>query len=93
MKLSTAINNDVDHVSHQSNAFSDALAKAITARREGLKLSKYELSIRSGLSAGHVGYIEQRKRLPTVDSLKRIAIGLGTTVESLAHEAESACPS
>ncbi len=75
-------------VTRQTNAFIGHLAAVLRELREKQGLSLSELAVRSGLSQPSIGYIEQGARRPTLDSLSRLAIALGTTVSAIAAAAE-----
>ena len=59
------------------------LGVAIRARREEVGLTRRELAERTGLSFGTIHHVEIGRRLPSLDSLDAVALGLGTTARSL----------
>lgn len=59
------------------------LGAVIRAQREELGLTRKELAERTGLSFGTVHHIEIGRRLPSLDSLDALAVGLGTTARAL----------
>ena len=79
----------MESISSQTEAFADALAEVLTAIRKEKGVSQTDLAARSGLTQPHIGYIEQGKRRPTIDSLKRIALALGTSATDLVQQAEA----
>ena len=78
----------VDDVTRRTNAFINALATTLRECRESNGLSLSELAARSGLSQPSIGYIEKGERRPTLDSLSRLAIALGTSVSHISALAE-----
>ena len=68
----------------------EALAGVLMAERKRTGLSRTELAAKAGLSRPHVGYVETGERQPSVESLKRIALALGTTAAELVTRAEAA---
>lgn len=78
----------MDAVTRRTNAFIAELAAVLREMRQAQGLSLGELAVRSGLSQPSIGYIEQGARRPTLDSLSRLAIALGTSVGEIAAEAE-----
>lgn len=67
-----------------------ALAGVLQEARKAVGLSRTELAAKAGLSRPHVGYLETGERQPSVESLKRIALALGTTATELVGRAEAA---
>lgn len=82
----------VDDITRRTNAFITALAATIRELREADGLSLNELATRSGLSQPSIGYIEKGERRPSLDSLSRLAIALGTSVSQLSALAEKRLP-
>ncbi len=66
----------------------EALAKVFLDERTKSGLSQTELAAKAGLSRPHVGYLETGERQPSVESLKRLALALGTTATDLVSRAE-----
>lgn len=79
----------MDSVSRATDAFVKALARVLLSAREQRGLSQTELATKAGLSQPHIGYIEQGKRSPSVESLKRLAIALDTSATELVSSAET----
>lgn len=79
----------VDPVTRDTNAFVEALASVLKTAREDAQISQTELAARAGLSQPHIGYIENEKRAPTVESLKRISIALKVPAADLVAKAEA----
>lgn len=73
-----------------AKAFSTSLAQEIRICRENQGLSKKKLAEQSGLAPHYIGYIETLERCPTVDTLARIAHGLGRKPSELVIKAEKA---
>ena len=80
----------VDSVTRSTKAFMEALVGVLREERQRSGLSQTELAAKAGLSRPHVGYLETGERQPSVESLKRLAHALGTTVADLASRAEEA---
>jgi transcriptional regulator with XRE-family HTH domain len=78
----------VDDITRQTEAFIASLAAVLHDLRKAKGLSLTELATKSGLSQPSIGYIEQGARRPTLDSLSRLAISLGTTVSAITAAAE-----
>lgn len=65
-------------------------ANRIKDIRVRLKLSQEELAFRCGISAAQVGYIERGERTATLETIEKLAEGLGiTSSELLNYDAES----
>lgn len=54
--------------------------------RKAKKLSIYKLSQATGISENHISGIENGKRQPTIDTLKRLIAPLGITLSELFNE-------
>ena len=65
-----------------------ALGKAVEALRRRAGLSRAELAARAELDATSISRIEAGAIDPTWGSMRRIASGLGVSLEELAEEAE-----
>jgi transcriptional regulator with XRE-family HTH domain len=78
----------VDSVTRSTKAFMEALVGVLRDERERSGLSQTELASKAGLSRPHVGYLETGERQPSVESLKRLALALGTTAAELVSRAE-----
>ena len=50
-----------------------------------------QLAELSGLTRQMIGFVEQSKRIPTVDTLAKLAVALGITPSAILAEAEQAC--
>lgn len=79
----------MDPITRKTDAFIAALAAVLRELREAQGLSLGELAVRSGLTQPSIGYIEQGARRPSLDSLSRLSIGLGTTVSEITSVAEA----
>ena len=80
----------MDRITRAANAFAHALADVLRSAREESGLSQTELAAKAGLSQPHIGYLEKGQRGTSADSLKRIALALGTTAAELVRRAEAA---
>lgn len=56
------------------------LGERILRIRHELGLSQEELAFRCGMQPSHIGFLERGQRNPTLDTLERIALGLGVSV-------------
>lgn len=74
------------HDSVVSN-YARAVGEAIRRIRERKGLSQEELAHRAGVHRTYVGGVERGERNPTVESLKKIADGLGVAPEEVLAEA------
>ena len=68
--------------------FLKRLGNAIRARREALGLSQEAFGDHIEVNRAYYGDLERGTRNPTVQSLDRVAKGLGTTLATLFAEAE-----
>lgn len=69
--------------------YARAVGEAIRLIREQKGLSQEELAHRSGIHRTYVGGVERGERNPTVESLKKIADGLGVEPEEILARADS----
>ena len=69
------------------------LGSAIRNRREALGVSQEAFGDRIRVNRAYYGDLERGTRNPTVQSLDRVAKGLGTTIAVLFAEAEHVAPS
>jgi transcriptional regulator with XRE-family HTH domain len=65
-----------------------ALAEVIRERRVQAGFSLGQLAVRTGLSRQMLSYVETGRRVPSVDSLARIARAFGVRGSRLLAEAE-----
>lgn len=72
----------------ESDKLLAALAKIIRQRREELGLSQTSLAEKSGLHRTYINNIERGSKNISIDSLKKIADSLSTTVSDLMSQAE-----
>jgi transcriptional regulator with XRE-family HTH domain len=63
--------------------FLKAFGKRLASLRNSKKLSQEELANRAGLHAVAITYIETGKRLPKLNTVHKLATGLGISVEEL----------
>lgn len=69
------------------------LGANIRYRRQGMKLSLDELAERSGVSKPYISDLENgRGGRPNVEYLYRLAVALGTTIDSLLEESAAVSP-
>ncbi len=71
----------------QREAIIDRLIQLLQAERVRQKLSLNEVATRSGLSHTMVMRVEKRERLPTIDTLLRIAEALEVDLSKVLHQA------
>lgn len=79
-------------LTQEINAYSASLAAELKRRRLVAGLSLTMLAEKSGLSRPMVGYVEQGVRLPTVETLARLAAGLNTTASEILAAVERKKP-
>lgn len=60
-----------------------AIGPAVRKQRETIRLSQEELAERAGFDRTYIGQVERGKRNPTVQTLQRIAHGLGLELDVL----------
>ena len=54
--------------------------RAVTDLRKKLGLTQDELAFRSGIHRAYIGTIERGEKSPTLDTIKKLANGLGVTI-------------
>jgi transcriptional regulator with XRE-family HTH domain len=57
-------------------------------RREKAKLSQEALADRAGLHRNYIGLLERGLRTPSIDVLRKLAMGLETSMVSLVRDLE-----
>jgi len=62
--------------------------RVIRRRREKANLSQEALADKAGLHRNYVGLLERGLRTPSIDVLRKLAVGLNTTMASLIGELE-----
>lgn len=67
-----------------------AVSKIVKEHRQAAGLSMGKLSELSGLTRQMISYIESGQRIPTIDSLAKLAAALDTTPSAMLSAAESA---
>lgn len=72
---------------HETPNFDTALSKVIRGQREKLKLSRREVSEKTGISESHIKAIELGNRTPTVAIFVLMATALGLDADVLLREA------
>ena len=63
--------------------------KIIRGRRAAKGLGQEALADKAGLHRTHVSLLERGKRMPTLEVVRKLAAGLGTTMASLMGELEA----
>lgn len=63
--------------------------KLIRRRRLAIGLGQEALADKAGLHRTHVSLLERGKRMPSLQVVKKLAAGLGTTMASLMEELEA----
>ena len=66
----------------------EAFGQVVRARRAELEISQEELGARCGLDRTYVSGIERGTRNPTIQSMWRIAKGLGSPLSDLLRQVE-----
>ena len=59
-------------------------------RREAAGLSQEALANQSDLHRNYIGLLERGQRTPSIEVVRKLAVGLGTTMTALVHELETA---
>ena len=59
------------------------LGQRVRYFRTQLGLSQEEMAFRCGMHASHIGFLERGLRNPSLDTLERIAVGLGVQLSEL----------
>jgi transcriptional regulator with XRE-family HTH domain len=77
----------------QSRRLCAEIARVLLEQREACGLSQTRLAELSGLTRQMISYIEQSKRIPTVDTLAKLAQPLGMSPSAILCKAEQACQS
>lgn len=54
--------------------------RAVADLRKKLGLTQDELAFRSGIHRAYIGTIERGEKSPTLDTIKKLANGLGVTI-------------
>ena len=62
--------------------------KVIRRRREKSGVSQEALADKAGLHRNYIGLLERGLRTPSIDVLRKLAVGLNTTMSSLIGELE-----
>lgn len=62
--------------------------RVLRRRREEAGLSQEALAGRAGLHRNYVGLLERGERTPSIEVVRRLASGLGTTMTSLIQDLE-----
>ncbi len=66
------------------------IVRLLREERERKKLSKYAVAERSGLSEQMIGYVERGLRQPSLETVVRMAAGLGVDLSVLIKRAYAA---
>lgn len=75
----------------KSRQLCHSLAVVLSKRREALGLSQTKLAELSGLTRQMISFVEKGRRIPTVDSIAKLATALNASPSALMAEAEKAC--
>ena len=65
------------------------IGQVVRRRRQAAGLSQEALAGRAGLHRTYVGLLERGLRMPSIDVVRKLAKGLGTTMTDLVAELES----
>jgi len=65
-----------------------AFGKVVRRRREGARLSQEALADQAGLHRNYIGLLERGLRTPSIDVVRKLALGLDTTMSSLVRDLE-----
>jgi transcriptional regulator with XRE-family HTH domain len=72
----------------RSSRLCKAFADLLLERRKSLGLSHQKVAERAGITRPMVSFVERSKRIPTLDTVSRLATALGSTSAQLVAEAE-----
>ena len=75
----------------KSRRLCSEIARVLLERREACGFSQTKLAELSGLTRQMISYVEQSKRIPTVDTLAKLAAALNLPPSAILAEAERAC--
>jgi transcriptional regulator with XRE-family HTH domain len=70
------------------NPIAVAFGNNVRSHREGTKLSQEALAWAAGLHRTEIGLLERGERLPRIDTLVKVAAGLGVRPEALLDQIE-----
>jgi transcriptional regulator with XRE-family HTH domain len=70
------------------NPIAVAFGNNVRSHREGAKLSQEALAWAAGLHRTEVGLVERGERLPRIDTLVKLAAGIGVRPEALLDRIE-----
>lgn len=59
--------------------------------REGKQITMYRLTQMTGISGHHIKRIEEGVRQPTVETLRRLAVALGSSLPELFNDSDNQC--
>jgi transcriptional regulator with XRE-family HTH domain len=65
-----------------------AFGKVVRRRREKAGLSQEVLADRAGLHRNYIGLLERGLRTPSIEVLRKVAVGLETTMSALIRDLE-----
>jgi transcriptional regulator with XRE-family HTH domain len=65
-----------------------AFGNVVRRRREKASLSQEALADRAGLHRNYIGLLERGLRTPSIEVLRKVAVGLETTMSSLIRDLE-----
>jgi transcriptional regulator with XRE-family HTH domain len=65
--------------------------KVVRRRREKVGLSQEALADKAGLHRNYIGLLERGLRTPSIEVLRKVAVGLGTTMSSLIRADKAFC--
>ena len=75
----------------QSRRLCSEIARVLLKHREACGYSQTKLAELSGLTRQMISFVEQSQRIPTVDTLAKLAVALKQSPSSILAEAEQAC--
>ncbi|MDO4356639.1 MAG: helix-turn-helix transcriptional regulator [Clostridia bacterium] len=61
----------------------ELLGKRIRSIRSQMGLSQEEVAFRCGMQPSHIGFLERGQRNPSLETLERLALGLGISLSEL----------
>ena len=75
----------------KSRRLCSGIARVLLEQREACGFTQTKLAELSGLTRQMISYVEQSKRIPTVDTLAKLAVPLGLAPSAILLKAEQAC--
>ena len=75
----------------KSRRLCSGIARVLLEQREARGFTQTKLAELSGVTRQMISYVEQSKRIPTVDTLAKLAVPLGLAPSAILLKAEQSC--